>query len=115
VFDLAREGIITLFTSVELLTELADVLKREKFSLRLKQADILADDLVIGYAALATVIRPETIQHVIQDDPDDDKVQACALACEADFIVSGDHHLLDLGMYQAITILKSDAFLTKIP
>jgi putative PIN family toxin of toxin-antitoxin system len=112
VLDQAKAGKITLFTSIELLTELADVLKREKFSLRLKQAEILADDLVLGYATLATVVRPEAIQPVIKDDPDDDKVLACARACEAVLIVSGDHHLLDLGKYEQITILKSDEFLT---
>jgi putative PIN family toxin of toxin-antitoxin system len=40
VIDLARNGVITLFTSPELLAELVDVLRREKFATRLEQAQL---------------------------------------------------------------------------
>lgn len=43
---------------------------------------------------------------VIARDPDDDHVLACALAAQADLIVSGDRDLLDLGEYQGIRIVK---------
>lgn len=52
VLDLARSGSITLFTSPELLAELADVLGRKKFSARLALAETNVDELVYGYAAL---------------------------------------------------------------
>lgn len=47
---------------------------------------------------------------VIPDDPKDDMVLACALDAQADFIVSGDSHLLDLGEYQGIPILTVREF-----
>jgi predicted nucleic acid-binding protein len=37
-------------------------------------------------------------------------VLACALAGEAEYIVSGDPHLLDLREYQGIRILSPAAF-----
>jgi len=37
-------------------------------------------------------------------DPDDDGVRACAVAAQAETIVSGDQHLLQLGQYQGIPI-----------
>ena len=114
VLDQARLGNLTLYTSVDLLAELSDVLHRKKFALRLQRAGVQADDLLLGYAALAEVIQPRSIQPVIRDDPDDDMVLACALACHADFIVSGDHHLLDLGEYKRISILNVNAILTRI-
>jgi predicted nucleic acid-binding protein len=40
-------------------------------------------------------------------DPDDDAVIACAVAAQADVIVSGDKHLLDLQQYQNIPILTA--------
>ena len=62
VLDLARSGVITLFTGPELLAELADVLKREKFAQRLEQAGVTADELVYGYAAVARTPKKTPMQ-----------------------------------------------------
>jgi len=111
VLDLARNGVITLFTSPELLAELTDVIGRKKFAQRLEQAQVTVNDLVYGYAALARVIRPQKIQPVILADPDDDRVLACALAAQAEVITSGDSHLLDLKIHQGIKILTANQLL----
>ena len=113
VLDLARSGVITLFTSPELLAELADVLRRDKFATRLEQAQVTADELVYGYAAVARTIRPARITPVILDDPDDDKVLACAKAASAEIITSGDHHLLSLKEYEGIQILPVNQLLER--
>ena len=47
-------------------------------------------------------------------DPDDDRVLECAVAGRADYIVSGDRHLLKLGSYDDIPILTVRQFLNKI-
>ena len=47
----------------------------------------------------------------VEDDPDDTKILACALEGEADFVVSGDHHLTDIGSFRGIPIVNPDAFL----
>ncbi len=104
--DLARSGQIDLFTSPALLAELEDVLSRKKFRRRLDHAGVELEELVLGYAALARVIVPAEIRSVIAEDPDDDEVLACALAARADLIVSGDRHLLKLGDYQGIRIVR---------
>jgi putative PIN family toxin of toxin-antitoxin system len=111
VLDLARSGSITLFTSPELLVELADVLGRKKFAQRMLQAQVTVDELVFGYAALARTIRPAKIKPVIRADPDDDKVLACAIAAKAILIVSGDSHLLDLNEYKTIKIIPVNELL----
>jgi len=51
---------------------------------------------------------------VIQEDPADDRVLACALAAKADYIVSKDEHLQKLREYQGIRILPTEDFLTLI-
>ena len=105
---------MTLFTSPELLAELADVLGREKFAKRLGQAGVTVDDLVYGYAALARTIRPAKIKPMILADPDDDKVLACAKAAKAEVITSGDSHLLDLKEYEGVKILTVNQFLEQV-
>lgn len=48
---------------------------------------------------------------VVYSDPDDDMFIECAVVAGASMIVSGDHHLLDLGEYQGIRIITPAAFL----
>lgn len=69
-------------------------------------------------AKIARALKTEALQtkgeltvEVIAQDPDDNKFLACAIEGEADYIVSGDHHLLDLGSYRCIPILRPAAFL----
>jgi predicted nucleic acid-binding protein len=45
-------------------------------------------------------------------DPDDVFLR-CALTAEARYIISGDHHLLDLGKYADIPILTVRDFLAR--
>jgi uncharacterized protein len=112
--DLARIRTITLFTTVPLLLELDDVLKRPKFAQRLNLAGVTATDLVLGYAALAVIVDPATLEPHIEADPDDDAVLACALAANVDVIVSGDRHLLTLAAYAMIPILPVATLLDQL-
>jgi putative PIN family toxin of toxin-antitoxin system len=114
ILDLARSGSLTLFTSPELLAELANVLERKKFSARLALAETNVDELVYGYAALAKTIRPAKIKPMIKVDPDDDKVLACAKAAKAEIITSGDDHLLNLKEYEGIRILTVNQLLAEV-
>ncbi len=115
VLALARQGGITLFTTPCLLQELLAVLRRDKFAQPIRRAGLSAEELVSGFAALAVVIRPPALSPVIQDDPDDDAVLACALACKADYIISGDRHLLTLRQFRDIPILTPADFLHTFP
>jgi putative PIN family toxin of toxin-antitoxin system len=46
----------------------------------------------------------------ICEDPDDDKFIECAIAGKCNIIVSGDRHLLKLGEYKGVKILKPRDF-----
>ena len=59
----------------------------------------------------AWIVEGEEMVDIIKDDPSDNKYLACASEGEADYIVSGDHHLLDIKIYEGIEILKVKAFL----
>ena len=104
---------IELFTSEALLLELEDVLPRRKFARRIAASGLTVAQLVGRYALLAQGTQPATIRPV-SADPDDDHVLACALAANADLIVSGDSHLLDLKSYQGIPIVGAAAALQRI-
>lgn len=91
---------------------MVDVLRRDKFAIRLKQAGVDSSMLVAGFRALATLVEPQVISPTILEDPDDDAVLACAIASAAQAIVSGDSHLLALASYSGIPIMTAAALLT---
>jgi len=107
IFDAARDGIIDLHTTIELLAELEGVLSRERFKKHLETADVSVRELVDGYAALAEIVEPASIEAVVLRDPDDDAVIARAVAAESEAIVSGDDDLLSLGKYRSIRMLSA--------
>jgi uncharacterized protein len=49
----------------------------------------------------------------ITTDFSDNKFLACALEAEADYIVSGDNHLLEIKHFQKIQIVDANAFVKK--
>ncbi len=105
--DAAQLGEIEIFTSRPLLAELASILPRSNFAKAIAASGLSIEDLVLGYAELATVVEPAQIAPTIEADSDDDQVLACALAAHADVIVSGDKHLHTLGgQYQGIRIIR---------
>lgn len=49
--------------------------------------------------------------NLILADPDDDKIIVCVLEAGADYIITGDPHLLTLKEYRGIRIVTPRAFL----
>lgn len=96
---------VEIFTSTVLLAELARILARDKFARHVEASGLSVDELVLGYAALANVIAPASISVVVAADPDDDQILGCALAAQADLVVSGDHGLLNIKNYRRIDIV----------
>ncbi len=103
--EAARADEVELFTSRVLLAELTRILRRAKFDKAIAASGMSLDVLVLGYADIATLVTPEAIPATVLNDPDDDHVLACALAAKADYLVSGDRHLLDLKEHQGIRIV----------
>ena len=56
-------------------------------------------------------INPEKKFVIIEDDPEDNKFIECAVAGKADFIITGDKHLLNVKEFQGIKIITVDKFL----
>lgn len=94
-------------SSIVLLAELLDVLSREKFAARLAQAGLTPLFIVGELRRMARMVAPANVPRVIEYDPDDDHVVACAVAAQAECIVTGDKHLHNLGkQYKGIRIVS---------
>lgn len=97
----ALSGRVTLVTSPPLLAELARVLA-DKFGWE----EAMVEAAVGQVARIGTVVRPRDTLSVIEHDPDDDRVLEAAREGSADVIMSGDRHLLELGSWEAIRIVR---------
>lgn len=107
--DAAAAGKALLITSLPLLDELRGVLFRDKFAGQLAEREKTVGDLFEGYASLTRLVFPAHIPPVVFADPDDDVVLATAVAGSADAIVSGDSHLLTIGVFRGIPIITPAA------
>lgn len=115
VLDAARAGSITLFTCAELLVELEETLSKPKLAGRLARAGVQVTELVIDYAALARFVEAASLPPIVTNDPDDDVVIACAVAAQADLIVTGDRHLRSIGCYRSIQIISAGELVASGP
>jgi uncharacterized protein len=97
--------------SAELLQEYEAALTYEKVQRyhKLNQSQIAK--AVQALAATASVVEPATPISVISQDQDDNKLFACALAGNAQYIVSGDAWVLAVEQYQGIRTLFPASFL----
>jgi putative PIN family toxin of toxin-antitoxin system len=91
-----------LVTSLEMLAEFADVLSREKFR-ELKSTQVNAFLSIMSNKA--TVVKVKQHLRIIAEDPDDDMVLSTAFAGKADYVVTGDKHLLNLREFRGISIV----------
>ena len=61
--------------------------------------------------ATAVIVEPVDLPEPVCDDRDDDKFIACAIAAQAQYIVSGDKYLLRVSGYQGVEIVTPRQFL----
>ncbi len=104
--DLVFLGSFLLVTSPVLLDELEEKLQL-KFKVSPEDVDLIRTRLQIN----ALVVKPGIVLDIVGDDPDDNRVLEAALAGEADYVVSGDRHLLKLGSVEGIPILTTRQFM----
>ena len=105
-------GLIELAVSPFILEEFETVVHRP----RIQQKYNLSDAHIAEYLEVlrtSAVLVPGTITvNAVPDDPDDNIIIACAIEAAVDVIISGDQHLLSLGSYRGIPIVKAVDFLS---
>lgn len=106
-----RKGEYILVTSLQIIEEVRQVLKRTKiqkqFSLTITETNQVIETLSSHAFVTSGILEVD----VVKNDPDDNKFIACALEGSASYIVSGDNHLLSIREYQGIQIVRAREFL----
>jgi putative PIN family toxin of toxin-antitoxin system len=106
VLELVEAGRCELFYSGPIQDEVRRILA-EKFDW---SPAMLRQTLPVIWS-MGTLVVPRSAITAVRDDPDDNRILECALEAEADFVISGDRHLLSLKSYQAISVLTPRQFL----
>jgi len=110
-----REGRYMLVISPPIIAESVDVLESPRLSKRyfIRPEDI---EQLVDLLKTDTIIVPgrAVVKGAVPQYPRDEVFLACAVDANADCIVSGDRHLLDLQTYRGIPILSGKEFAEKL-
>lgn len=94
---------IELCLSAQILSEFYRVAQYPKFNF----TDEEVDGFIGRLLSVANFVKPVSNVDIIADDPDDNMIIECALDGAADYIISGDRHLLQLGNHLEIKIMRA--------
>lgn len=111
VLDAWRDGRFILLISKAILAEARDVLSRPYIRSRHRWTQDQIDLFVNILEEQAVLTSGAGGVAPLAEDPSDTMYLACALEGEADYVVSGDQHLLRLGVYAGIPILSPAQFM----
>ena len=104
----AQRRTYQLIISPFIVNEVAEILRRFNWN----EHDIRVRLQMI--ARCSEIVVPQTIPNVIKEDPPDNHILACALAGNANLIISHDLDLLRLKTYETIGIITPIDFLNTL-
>ena len=107
-----KSGHIITLASAEIIDEYIRVMTYPKFKLSEEEIHYLLYYEILPYFDLVSV--GPALSPIIEKDPSDDKFIICAVAGKANFILSGDQHLLSRKNYKKIKILNPEQFLKTV-
>jgi hypothetical protein len=111
IVEAAEDGRISIMLSEEIVGEIARILSYPRLREIYEGAGVSREELVETVLRISQLVEVKSRVNLIQEDPSDNKFLECALDGHADYVVSGDDHLLKIEHYQRIRILSVRQFL----
>lgn len=105
---------VELYSSEEIMRELARVLTYPKIEDLLKKAGVEKKKALEALTAKLNIVNPKVKIDVIKEDPADNRILECAVEADSKYIVSGNKHLLRLKKFKNIEILTAREFLERL-
>ncbi len=111
ILNLWRDARFILVTSPSIISEIKSVLQRPAIKKKYRISSELIDKLILLLEKDALLVPGlSNVSGAVPEDPSDEIFLSAALDTEAQFIVSGDRHLLDLGEFRGVPILAVQEF-----
>ncbi len=112
IIKLAERREVEIIITKQILEEIIHVLNKEvKFKKFIEDRRLAIGDLVRTILSISILTATKSKISAIKADTEDNKVLEAAAGGNADFIVSGDRHLLDFKQFNEIKIIKPKEFL----
>jgi len=107
----AEDHRITIVVSAEILQEINSTLAYPRLRDVYEDLKIKREELIEAILRIAKLVEVKTKVNIIHEDLADNKFLECALDGDADYLVSGDEHVLRIEHYQKTRILSVRHFL----
>lgn len=114
ILQLIKQNRVELVLSPPIIREIKRILLYPKISKYHRKSAHQLDAYFEDILLFSLMVEGENVPDVIKADPTDNKYLACAHEGEANCILSGDHHLLELGDYEGIPVITASDFLNLI-
>jgi putative PIN family toxin of toxin-antitoxin system len=108
---MAEDGLVQIFVSLDILEEINHVMEYEKILRILKRSRMEPSSIMATIVSLSSLVDVKAKVQAIEEDPSDNRILSCAKEASAQFVISGDRHLLQLQNYESIRILTASSFL----
>ena len=107
----AEDGKVSIYASEEIIMEISHVLTFSKLEKIYESKGLRRDQLIEAVLKIARFVKAAKKVSVVSEHPADDKFLEYASAIKADYLVSGDKHLLKLICYHKTKVLSVNEFL----
>ena len=113
IIEAAEKGKLRIFISEEIIVEISQVLAYPKIE-KIYKTELRRQELIEQVLKIAKFVKATAKVEVVNEHPADNKFLECALAAKANYIVSGDKHLLKVVSYKKIQVSPLSDFLALI-
>lgn len=114
VINLARKGHVRILMSTDLILEIGRALRYERLRRILERSKRSTETIVAQILAVTQLVETKSQRSWITQDPADDIVLNCAVENSADYVISGDQHILRLKRIDGLEILTPTEFLQRL-
>jgi putative PIN family toxin of toxin-antitoxin system len=105
-----QQGAFDVLISSAILDEIERVLRYPRIVKRHKQDETAIQRFLKLLENEAIIVEPTDVLGIVKDDESDNRYLECAVKGKAQYVISGDKHLLEIGEYRGIVILPPAAF-----
>jgi putative PIN family toxin of toxin-antitoxin system len=111
VINAAEDSRVCIIMSEAIIEEINQTLAYPRLKRVYEDAGISRQELIEAVLRIGRLVEVKTKVNVVHEDVADNKFLECAFDGKADFLVSGDEHLLKMERYKKIRILSVRQFL----
>jgi len=111
IVSLAEEKSVEIVLSEEILREINRILGYNRLREVYEQAGVSKDALMSIIVTIGRLVDVVTRLNVVPEDDSDNRILECALDGDAEYVVTGDRHLLRLRNFKKVKILSVREFI----